>query len=229
MMKLTRREKTMIYILALVLAAAAAWFLVRPALDASSELEARIAEAALEKASVEQVIATRPAYVEAIAEAEARGEALEDEFLPYMTNDDLDRYITGLLQRNGLVAESLQIRASADGAGSAAVTRLSVEVTARGGLSRFMALVDQVSGLRGIRIAEMVVRQERELTETVPLTEEEIQELEAQAAVAGKRFRRDEETLTKEITVMEYGMEIRFEAAEFDAALFRILSGGAEG
>ena len=71
-------------------------------------------EAALNKASVEQAIALRPSYAESEEAAKARIKALGAEFLPAMTNDDLDRYITGLLQRNGLVAESLLISASAD-------------------------------------------------------------------------------------------------------------------
>ena len=225
MSKLAKREKILLYILAIVALAAAGWFLIRPALEESVSLDQSISEAQTQKSVVEQVIASRLTYAEGITDANVRIDAVAESFLPAMTNDDLDRYITGLMQENGLVAESLQISASADEASAPAVTRLYVKVSATGALSQFTSLVQQLSTLTGIRISTFVVRQSAEKTTEVPLSEEELAAREAEAAAAGKKLAETDETPVKEVTYMEYGVELGFEVAEYDEALLRALIG----
>ncbi len=219
MSKLSKREKLLLYILLIVLLIMAGWFLIKPAMEEAQELESSIEAAETEKSYVEQIIATRPTYAAAIDESEALVKELQNGFLPSMTNDDLDRYITGLLQKNGLLAESLLISASADEAASLAVTKLGVKVNATGELAQFVALVQQVSELQGIRISGVTVRESGEKTVTVPLSDEEIAELTADGGAA------DDKPLTREVSVTEYDIAVEFEVIEFDAALFAAMAG----
>lgn len=230
MTKLSNREKLLLYLLVVVLALVAGWFLIKPALEESAALGNEAVETAMQKTAVEQAIAGRTQYTESLAQSQARAEALEDEFLPLMTNDDLDRYITGILQRNGLVAESLLISASGDESVSLAVTKLFVRVTATGELDQIIALVEQLSGLKGIRISKLNVREKGEKILTVPLTPEEIEEQKAAAPTPApkkkKAAAKDEAGVpVKEVRVMEYAVEFGFEVMEFDEAVFAAMGG----
>lgn len=225
MTKLSGRERLLLYVLLIVLAVAAGWFLIKPAMNESAELDDAILEAEMQKTTVEQAIAARPGYAESVADSRASIEELKKDFLPLMTNDDLDRYITGLLQRHGLVAESLLISPSADEATSLAVTKLHVQVTATGELEQLVALAQNLSGLKGIRIASLTVQEDGEKIMTVPLTPEEIEERAAADAAAKKKPAKEGEALTKEVSVMQYDVTLGFEVMEFDDELFAAMGG----
>lgn len=216
--KLTKREKVLVYILIIVLVIFAGWLLIKPAIETAIELKDQVSLVELEKSSNEQAIAMRPIYADTIAQAEERIDTLGESFLPLMTNDDLDRYITGLLQENGLLAESLRIAPGADEAASASLVKLSVKVMATGELEQFMALVHQLSEEQGIRISRFTVL-ERMLTEkTVPLTPEEMLALEELpgGADAAEDNENAEASPSKKVSVMVYGIELHFEVLEFD-------------
>lgn len=228
MAKLNKREKLLLYLLVVVLAGVAGWFLINPAIQESAALDAATLDAEMQKTAVEQAISGSAQHMQSIAETKARIETLKVGFLPLMTNDDLDRYITGLFQKNGLVAESLLISASGDETACIAVMKLSVRVTATGELEQIISLVEQLSKLRGIRIATLNVREKSLKTILVPLTPEEIADLPATAATAdSKAVTKDEKTgaPVTERSVMEYGVEFGFEVMEFDEAVFAAMGG----
>lgn len=225
MNKLSKREKTLLYLLCVLILAAAGWFFIKPAMEDGLALDEAIMEAQTRQSMMEQTVATRAIYEESVKESVARIDALGKEFLPAMNNDALDRYITGLLQQNGLVAESLLISGSEDETASPAVYRLFIKITATGELPQFTALVEQVSKLSGIRISTFIVQQAGLVTKLVPLTEAEIDALRAEAEAAGKKYVEPEEPPEKEVTYMQYGIELGFEAVECDAQVLRALIG----
>lgn len=225
--KLTKRERVLVYIMIVVLVIFAGWLLIEPAVEAAIELKDQASLVELEKSSGEQAIAMRPIFADTITQAEERIDTLGESFLPLMTNDDLDRYITGLLQENGMVAESLRISLAAEEAESAALIKLSVKVMATGELPQFMALVQQLSEQKGIRLSRFTVLQ-RALTEkNVPLTPEEISELGELPSPDNTAGDEDvvEENPTKQVSVMVYGAELHFEVLEFDRSLMASMVG----
>jgi Tfp pilus assembly protein PilO len=226
--KLTKRERVLVYIMIVVLVIFAGWLLIEPAMETAIELKDQASLVEHEKSSNEQTIAMRPIYADTIAQTEERIDALGESFLPLMTNDDLDRYITGLLQENGLVAESLRMTPAAEEAASASLVKLSVKVMATGELPQFMALVQQLSELDGIRLSRFTVLQRSLMDRHVPAAPVEATEpgepLDPADAAEGEGAA-EATPAQQTISVMLYGMELYFEVLEFDRSLMDSLVG----
>lgn len=227
--KLTKRERVLVYIMIVVLVIFAGWLLIQPAMETAMELKDQASQVELERSSHEQAIAMRPIYSDTIAQAEERIDTLGDRFLPLMTNDDLDRYITGLLQENGLVAESLRITPAAEEAASASLVKLSVKVMATGELEQFMALVQQLSGLNGIRLSRFTVLQRALTDRSVPATPTEAAAPDETGEAADPADAEGGEDVpaspAQRLSVIVYGMELHFEVLEFDRSLMASLVG----
>ncbi len=173
MKPLTKREKILLYALAIVaMIAGMVVLVIQPAMQQSETLDADIIEKQMSVDTVRAAIRTQQSLQDEIAGNEA-GIAEESKyFFPFMTNNELDEYITGLLQTHGLTALSLAISTGGskeDGAEEETVQysdiqRFTVNTTARGTMRQFMLLVDTVKELDGIRIVGITNKQDEVVT-----------------------------------------------------------------
>lgn len=160
-MKLTKREKVMLYILAVIaLIAGMQLLIIQPAMNASDTLDETILEREQTEFAMQQMIATRDAEEKSLTESVEGVETEEKYFLPLMTNEELDRYITGNLQKCHLTAESLVISEDVAQTSSEAVKCFGVSVTARGNLWDFTELVEWAKATDGVRISAIGLEDE---------------------------------------------------------------------
>lgn len=214
--KLSKREKILLYLLAVVaVVAGMVGLVINPLTEKSDRLDTDINSAIMTQSEMQALILSRSGIEEDIASYNARINEMESSFLKVMTNDDLDRYITGLLQSNGLIAASLAITADETG-NVPGITQYLVKVTAGGQLSQFVALADQVAATAGIRISDLAVRSvgERELLADGTLAEITAKNSKTKAATT--------DDTTKQ-TVYYYDVTIGFSIMEYDTSVVEAL------
>ena len=171
--KLSKREKVLIYIMVTLLTAVGIGvFMIQPAAEAASSLEEQISEKSAVKMGMEQKLQSEGRLLKDVEAHRQDIAKLSEGFLSPMTNDQLDAYLTGLLQKYGLSAEALSIEAvefSPEGEGeeegeervpnpAAAVSDREVRVVLSGQLEGFMALADEVHGLKAVRIIDFSIQ-----------------------------------------------------------------------
>ncbi len=102
--KLSKREKVLIYIMVTLLTAVGIGvFMIQPAAEAASSLEEQISEKSAVKMGMEQKLQSEGRLLKDV-EAYRQGIAkLSEGFLSPMTNDQLDAYLTGLLENTGFL------------------------------------------------------------------------------------------------------------------------------
>ncbi len=144
--KLTKREIILLYLLAIVvIVGGIGYFLVIPAMNTSTELDTAIENAGLNLRFMQNTVDSESDYDESIANAKKSLDICSKSFFPAMTNDDIDKYVTGLIQKSGLVAHSLNIEElTSEETGSGLVTRKSIEVTCVGRRNGFIKLSDTI-------------------------------------------------------------------------------------
>ncbi len=246
MSKLTKRERILIYILLVVLVAVGGAFLIRGAALESADVSQKLTDAELQLMQVQAAAqAAMGGESESPEQLNEQVLALQKKFLPVMTNDDLDRYITGILQDNGLVAESLEIAVSeapakqaedaAEGeetpaASGAQFRTYSVKTTSRGALEQYIALIDAVSGMTGTRISMLNLRIGTETSHVRTLTAEEYAVAKALVDVRNDEGRSDRRYKTEadplpyvSVPYMEYAADIQFEVIEYDRSHYDAL------
>ena len=162
MRPLSKREKILLYALAVVaIVAGMVTLVIQPAMARTDTLDAAILEKQMSVDSIRSSLLTTQALKDEIAESEAGVTREGTYFLPVMTNNELDKYVTGLLQTHGLTALSLAIASAESADGGAAVIRTyQVRTSARGTMTQFMLLTDTVRELDGVRIAALTNRQD---------------------------------------------------------------------
>ncbi len=159
MKKLTKREKALLYILSLVVVVAGmVYFAILPQANLRDTLDTAVGERELALASMQNALSARAAVEADIAEAQARIEERKGKYLPAMTSDDLDRYITGLLQENGLVAEALSFTESGYTQTAASIGAVRVSVAASGALEQIISLMQRTSDIDGVRVSDFTIR-----------------------------------------------------------------------
>ncbi len=193
MAKLTKREKTLLYLLAAVaIAAGMLAYVIQPLVLCADGLDEAVfaAQQTIDRQSL--LIAQADTLAGSIDEAESDIAAESARFLPAMTDDALDAYITGLLQTHGLTAESLEISEDEGEMPLATAVLMRADVTARGAMDAFMALADTVKNTPGVRITNLTLRLEEAAAATpapTPEPSEEGAELPAQTPAAVESFR----------------------------------------
>lgn len=170
MNKLTKREKTLLYLLAATaIIAGGILLLIQPQLDAVDTLDGDILAKETQLSDMQTQISQLD-QLETAVETN-RGDILEasEKFLPKMTNDALDRYITGLVQSKGLTALSLAMSEDTEsGVASGAVTVTKIEITASGNLAQFISLVNTAGETDGLRMASCTLTQDAPVVTPAP-------------------------------------------------------------
>lgn len=108
MNKLSKREKTMLYILGLILIIGGGiYFLVPPMLDNYTLSQEEAAQAEEQRMLTEMQVAQLPALEEQIAQNRREAAMYSARLSPAVRNEDLDKMITGMLLEHGLTPSSL--------------------------------------------------------------------------------------------------------------------------
>lgn len=164
--QLTKRDKTLLYALAIVLIVFGFLQLgIFPQLNRSTDLAAEIGELETQQLPMQAAVMGLPSVREAFAESEARLDETLADFYPYMENHEIGRLVTELLSdKYGLLISDLSMRdvpvgvavpvyfaaqtgeeasASADGE-NIPVLSAPVSATATGARSRIQALIDDL-------------------------------------------------------------------------------------
>lgn len=153
MKSLTKREKVLLYIMtAVAIVAGMVVLVIQPATEKADALDASITERENAITTITAELSAAAGVSDSIGSLEAEILKEQSYYLPVMTNNELDEYVTGLLQSHGLMPLSLSISAPEDAAQSIVKTYY-VDTTARGSMSQFMLLIDTVRELTGIRIS----------------------------------------------------------------------------
>lgn len=156
MRQLSKREKILLYLLAVFAVTAGMIMLVIvPAKERADALDEQILTSQMQVDSMQALIRSSTQMEEEIAQFEADITLEQAYYLPAMTSDDLDKFITGLLQEHGLVAQSLAISSDGSQDESAMIRTYRVDVLANGRVSQFLKLVDTVKATDGLRLAEL--------------------------------------------------------------------------
>lgn len=204
MAKLTKREKTLLYLLAAVaIVSGMLVYVIQPLVLRADALDEAAFAARQTIDRQKLLIAQADTLLADIERTEADIAAERAQFLPAMTNDALDAYITGMLQKHGLTAESLEISKSEDAMPLADVVLMRIDVTARGNLDAFMALADTVKNTAGLRIANLALRLEKAAA-TTPAPAPEPAEEGAEAPVETPAAAADSFRMEIGFAVLEY-------------------------
>ncbi|MEG0328791.1 MAG: hypothetical protein RR624_00030 [Longicatena sp.] len=109
-MKLTKREKTLLYILlCMVIFVGGAFLLVMPALEKNNTLKAEYEMQKIELQSTKASVVDYKDLDKSIKETSAKLVEVEGKFYKIMKNEDVDNLITSLTIAHGLTPASLQI------------------------------------------------------------------------------------------------------------------------
>ncbi|MEG1474421.1 MAG: hypothetical protein RSC10_01615 [Longicatena sp.] len=109
-MKLTKREKTLLYILlCMVIFVGGAFLLVMPALEKNNTLKAEYEMQKIELQSTKASVVDYKDLDKSIKETNAKLVEVEGKFYKIMKNEDVDNLITTLTIAHGLTPTSLQI------------------------------------------------------------------------------------------------------------------------
>ena len=150
----------MLYILAVVVVLAGMVMLViLPVRERADALDQEIFDAQIESDAMEMLIARVAGMNGDLERVNQDIEGEKDFYLPLMNSDDLDKYITGLLQSHGLVAQSLTIVTPGEQTGNELVQLFQVNVVASGRISQFVSLVETVKATDGVRISGLSFQQ----------------------------------------------------------------------
>ncbi len=162
MKKLSKREQILLYLLAaVVIIAAGVMLLIEPQLEAADALTNDILAKQTQLSGMQQQIAQLEQLETAVNASRDDILALSEKFLPKMTNDALDRYITGLIQSKGLTALSLAMSEDTESdIASNAIKIVKVEITASGYLAQFISLVETAGETDGLRISSCILEQD---------------------------------------------------------------------
>lgn len=198
MMKLSKREKALLYLLILVaLVAGMVMLVISPAMDRAEELDQRTIDAQATLEQMETTIGQMGVYRAGIRDARTQIAAESELYLPGMTDSELDRYVTTLVQRHGLRSEELAINAvddtkntgqaaaalaqaqalyagetgesapAASGMPTSSTSNVRVDVLVTGTLRQFVSLAQTVKDTDGIRISDMQLKRESSREEAV--------------------------------------------------------------
>lgn len=120
-MKLTEKDKKLLYVLCvLVIAAVFGFFVIKPQLEKREELSDMLAEAESRKSSMDVMVATAPASETIIEQStEAYNELVED-FYPLMNSNQMEAVITEMVLSSNLTAMELDVSSQPEQADVAA-------------------------------------------------------------------------------------------------------------
>lgn len=109
--KLTKRDKMLLYIMAIVLVIFGfIWLLIMPQMNRAAELDLRIAELETQKLPMETAVMGLPGMTAAVETAKENLAATLEDFYPYMENYQVDKTLTNLMiSKYNLTVSSLSL------------------------------------------------------------------------------------------------------------------------
>lgn len=177
MKKLTKRESTMLYILACVVIAVCGFrFLILPAMESYSDLQSQVADTRETEMEIHGSIEDIKTVQENADKLRRKLQEESASYLGKMADWELDNLITGMLQKHNLKPQSLHVSSPASSniksysetkttsaAGSSSTTQASnsgkilvsdIKTDVKGTISDFIALSDEISSTPSLRITK---------------------------------------------------------------------------
>lgn len=109
-MKLTEKDKKLLYLLCiLIIAAGFIFFLIKPQFERREKLSDRLTEAENQKSSMEILIASAPAGEKIIEESTEEYTKVVRDFYPLMNSDQIEQTITKMVLSHQLTSVSLSV------------------------------------------------------------------------------------------------------------------------
>lgn len=174
-MKLTKREKILLYFLGcFVLVMVGAFLLAMPAMDGKNEAEAQLQAVQSKLTSLQNTITQYGDLDSAIEEKKKEIAEIKDKFYSPMPNEDVDRLVKTIVMQNNMTLYSMDISSQenypltafqAQGTSAEAIegeeatstnlTLVTVTVSFSGDLANLSNLVDQVAGLEAYQAGSL--------------------------------------------------------------------------
>lgn len=109
-MKLTEKDKKLLYLLCiLIIVAIFGFFIIKPQIDKKSKLEDTLSEAEGKKSSMEVMIATAPSSETIIEESTESYNKLVEDFYPLMNSNQMESVITEMVLDSHLTSLELDV------------------------------------------------------------------------------------------------------------------------
>lgn len=177
-MKLSKREKVLLYILLLVvIIAGSIYLLLVPAMEKVTLAEEQVTSARIVMDEMKVTVMRADSVTEEIADHAAELLGYKDYFLPYLFNEEVDKRITSMLNRRGLTPVRMEIDAvteakvdpygtkpseesakteenTAENSGITTVYTGGITVDVKGTEAGFQAFLEDISRFPAIRVAE---------------------------------------------------------------------------
>lgn len=158
---LTAREKKMLYFLLCFLLIMVGWFyVITPLLDKETALNSQYQDSLNENSNKQISLIEYLNAPTKLAKLESDMALLLEKYNPEMTNEEIDRMLTGLFLRNKLSPTSLNIGSasplsfSEENTSGTTLLQVSVRVSLSGTFNQFKDTIDQINALKGVEVVE---------------------------------------------------------------------------
>lgn len=191
MQKLTKREKTLIYILVCFLIVVAGWFfLLNPALEKNSLVHIQYEQSQMELTSLEKQLKDYEAAPEQLKILEENYNEIADKYNSILSNDDIDKLLTSKVLAYGFRPKSMTIGPTTDAvlksdgttestdtatnqnqqSSNSVIKQSTVNMTLTGDLNKLKKLMDAIHDLKGLEIGTLTYQLSGDTVNTINLS-----------------------------------------------------------
>lgn len=184
MQKLTKREKTLIYILICFLFIVGGWFLLlNPALEKDVAIKEEYLQVQSQLTTLKQQLKDYESAPEQLQIIEESYKEIADQYKAVLSNDDIDKYLTTKVLANGFRPKSMSIGAITDASTKAAsnnsnskttsssvLKQVTVTMSLSGNFNNLKKLMTAIEQEKGVEIATLTYQLSSQEANTVSLS-----------------------------------------------------------
>ena len=184
MQKLTKREKTLIYILICFLFIVGGWFLLlNPALEKDVAIKEEYLQVQSQLTTLKQQLKDYESAPEQLQIIEESYKEIADQYKAVLSNDDIDKYLTTKVLANGFRPKSMSIGAITDAStksasnnsdskttSSSVLKQVTVTMSLSGNFNNLKKLMTAIEQEKGVEIATLTYQLSSQEANTVSLS-----------------------------------------------------------
>lgn len=188
MQKLTKREKTLIYILICFLIIVGGWFLLlNPALEKNSLVHAEYEQKQAQLTALQQQLKDYESAPNQLEILEETYNEITNQYKSILSNDDIDKFLTTKVLTNGFKPISMTIGAIGDASfqttattstdtsttkttGNSVLKQVTVTMSLSGDLTKLKKLMNDIDGEKGVEISTLTYQLSNNENNTVNLS-----------------------------------------------------------
>lgn len=188
MQKLTKREKTLIYILVCFLIIVGGWFLLlNPALEKNSLVHAEYEQKQAQLTALQQQLKDYESAPNQLEILEETYNEITNQYKSILSNDDIDKFLTTKVLTNGFKPISMTIGAIGDASfqttattstdtsttkttGNSVLKQVTVTMSLNGDLTKLKKLMNDIDGEKGVEISTLTYQLSNNENNTVNLS-----------------------------------------------------------